>query len=109
MGSKYSEIFIVENEVPECDAKIVKKINIGKDKENVKSIEAEFTIGYKLGSKCPYLVKATEFNMDDNYCYLVMEYCEGGDLRDLLKKKKKIYYKCLIFFFYLIYIFFFFI
>jgi serine/threonine protein kinase len=37
----------------------------------------------------PYLVKILDAFEETNYQYIVMEYCENGNLRDFLKRREK--------------------
>jgi serine/threonine-protein kinase ULK/ATG1 len=37
-----------------------------------------------------HIVKLEEFEWDSNYIFLIMEYCNGGDLSNFIKSKKKL-------------------
>jgi serine/threonine protein kinase len=43
----------------------------------------------KLGSISPYLVNYKDFIIDGTSLFIVMEYCEKGDLRQLIDMLKK--------------------
>jgi serine/threonine protein kinase len=57
---------------------------------NMKNLEAEISIGIKLGKCCKFLVQIFEFFFEGEYCCLVMELCSGGDLQQILDNKKKL-------------------
>jgi serine/threonine protein kinase len=65
------------------------------EKEQIRSLESELRILISLKHK--NLMKIMEWFILDNYFYVVMEYCSGGNLEKILKKQKKIpqqvYYK----------------
>jgi serine/threonine protein kinase len=67
--------------------------------EVVRKVQQEFATGKKLGSESPFLVKMEKFIIEGDYCLLIMEFCSGGDLGELLKSKKK--FSPNVFFFYL--------
>jgi serine/threonine protein kinase len=70
-------------------------------KNDMKMIEREFTTGHSLSALTPFLVKLSEFHIDEKYCYLVMEFCSGGDLQKIFNEKNKlpknVYYIYVIF------------
>jgi serine/threonine protein kinase len=98
----FGEVYCVEHLLSKkmMAMKII-KICFG-SKNDIKMIEREFTTGFHLGILSPFLVKLSEFYVDEKYCYLVMEFCSGGDLQNIFDKKnklsKKVYYKYIIFF-----------
>jgi serine/threonine protein kinase len=59
-------------------------------KEVVDMVQKEFIIGKKLGSQNPFLVKIEKCIIEEDYCLLIMEFCSGGDLGELLKSKGKL-------------------
>ena len=63
--------------------KIIKKIRV-ENYSNETSVLNELNILKKLDHQ--NIVKIFEFYSDSNYYYLVMEYCSGGDLFDLMQK-----------------------
>jgi serine/threonine protein kinase len=55
-----------------------------------KVIEAEISIGIKLGRLSKYLIQLTEFFIEGKYYCLIMEFCSGGDLQKIFDKKEQI-------------------
>ena len=89
-----------ENDLKEY---VLKKIPlIGLDNKEIKSLENEAKFLSQLNSK--YIVKYIDSFHEDKNLYIIMEYCNQGDLEYFLKEQKKkslIYLKKLygIFFF----------
>jgi serine/threonine protein kinase len=50
--------------------------------QNIKTMKSELQIGKDLGSQCEYLVKTESFFIEKGSCFLIMEYCSGGDLEE---------------------------
>jgi serine/threonine protein kinase len=51
-------------------------------------MKKEFEIGKKL-KDCLYLLKMHDFFLTKGICYLVMEFCDGGDLQKYFSSGKK--------------------
>jgi serine/threonine protein kinase len=86
-------IFIVEKQLTK-ELFVMKMINIGIEGTEVrnrarKEIAAEINIGLTFGQGCPFLVHYLEVFYHENFCCLIMEYCELGDLQEELDSKKK--------------------
>jgi serine/threonine protein kinase len=69
-------------------------INIGQEgseeqKKAQKEIAAEINIGMTVGRNCPFLVRYLETFYHKNFCCLIMEYCELGDLQKELDSGKQ--------------------
>jgi serine/threonine protein kinase len=86
---------------------VMKMINIGQEgtemqKKAQKEIAAEINIGLTLGQKCLFLVRYLEMFYHENFCCLIMEYCELGDLQQELDSGKQyeepVCYFCLFYF-----------
>jgi serine/threonine protein kinase len=86
---------------------VMKMINIGEEgseerKKAQKEITAEVNIGLTLGQECPFLVRYLEMFYHENFCCLIMEYCELGDLQKELDSRKEyeepVSYFCLFYF-----------
>jgi serine/threonine protein kinase len=99
------DVFKVEKQSTK-EMMAIKVIWLGKEgsneyNTNMKNIESEISIGIKLGHHCKYLVKLIEFFIEGEYCCLVMELCNGGNLQEILDSKKKLTetVKFLIFFY----------
>jgi serine/threonine protein kinase len=58
--------------------------------EVVGNVQKEFITCKKLGSQSPFLVKVEKCIIEEDYCLLIMEFCGGGDLEELLKSKGKL-------------------
>ncbi|KCZ80117.1 PLK protein kinase [Anncaliia algerae PRA339] len=71
------------------DTVALKVVKLGelKSKKVREKLETEIQIHLKLNH--PNIVKMYRSFRDDNFAYLVLEYCESGSLDVLLKKKKK--------------------
>ena len=63
----------------------IKTINIKQN--NKQDIEKEINILKIFNSE--YIVKYFDSFSDDNYCYIVMEYCDDSDLSKLIKEHKE--------------------
>ena len=57
--------------------------------KNLDKFEREIQILIK--SDHPNIIKLFEYFIDEDNYYLITEYCNGGDLFDLIKKKTKIF------------------
>jgi serine/threonine protein kinase len=73
---------------------VMKMINIGQEgtelrKKSQKEIAAEINIGLTLRRECAFLVGYLEMFYHENFCCLIMEYCELGDLEQELDSGKR--------------------
>jgi hypothetical protein len=73
---------------------VMKMINIGEEGTEVrkkvqKEITSEINIGLTLGQECPFLVRYLEMFYYKNFCCLIIEYCELGDLQKELDSGKQ--------------------
>jgi serine/threonine protein kinase len=73
---------------------VMKMINIGREgtevwKKAQKEIAAEINVGLILGQECLFLVQYLEVFYYENFCCLVMEHCELGDLQKELDSGKQ--------------------
>jgi serine/threonine protein kinase len=109
-GRNFRIVYKVEGEKKE-DFFIMKVMILGKTgnidyTRNIKTMHSEFQIGIDLGSQCEYLVKAVSFFKEKESCFLIMEYCSGGNLEEQFIKQSKIPKSVyLIYYFYLFKIF----
>jgi serine/threonine protein kinase len=90
----FGEVFKVTKQSTK-ETLALKSIKLGRKgtetyKKNKKAMEAEIEIGIKLGRSSPFLVELKEILIEKEYCFLIMEYCNGGDLEQLLNKINKI-------------------
>jgi serine/threonine protein kinase len=88
---------------------VMKMINVGQEgseerKKAQKEIAAEINIGMTLGQDCPFLVRYLETFYHKNFCCLILEYCEFGDLQKELDSGKQ-YEEPVFFFFFYFYLF----
>jgi serine/threonine protein kinase len=86
-------IYVVEKEATK-ELFVMKMINIGQEnsEERIKArkeIAAEINIGLTLGQESPFLVRYLETFYHENFCCLIMEYCELGDLQKELDSGKQ--------------------
>jgi NIMA (never in mitosis gene a)-related kinase len=86
-------IYVVEKQSTK-ERFVMKMINIGQEdseerKKAQKEIAAEINIGMTLGKDCPFLVRYLETFYHKNFCCLIMEYCELGDLQKELDSGKQ--------------------
>jgi serine/threonine protein kinase len=86
-------VFLVEKELTK-ELFVMKMINIGQEnseeRKNVqKEIAAEINIGLTLGRECPFLVRYLEMLSYENFCCLIMEYCELENLQQELDSGKQ--------------------
>jgi serine/threonine protein kinase len=86
-------VFVVEKESTK-ELFVMKMINIGSEgtevrKKAQKEINAEINIGLTLGRDCPFLVRYLEMFYYKNFCCLIIEYCELGDLQQELDSGKQ--------------------
>jgi NIMA (never in mitosis gene a)-related kinase len=73
---------------------IMKMINIGQEetemrKKTQKEIEAKINIGLTVGQESSFLVQYLEMFYYKNFCCLIIEYCELGDLQKELDAQKQ--------------------
>jgi serine/threonine protein kinase len=57
--------------------------------EAARSLDAELRAGIPLGGKSRSLVPIVEYFVEDGCCFLIMEYCSGGDLQKIFMENKK--------------------
>jgi serine/threonine protein kinase len=86
-------IFLVEKQSTK-ELFVLKMINIGQEGSEVrkkaqKEIAAEINIGLTLGQECPFLVRYLETFYHNHFFYLIIEYCELGDLQQELDSGKQ--------------------
>ena len=75
----------LDTEIDEVVA--IKVINKTKFKDSLlKRLQKEIILLSKLNH--PNIAKLKQFIQDDNYFYLILEYCSGGDLYHLIKRNK---------------------
>jgi hypothetical protein len=103
-------VYVVEKESTK-EQFVMKMINIGQEgseerKKAQKDIAAEINIGITLGRECPFLVRYLETFYHENFCCLIIEYCELGDLQQELDSKKQydepVFHSHIFFLFFLI-------
>lgn len=63
----------------------VKEINISIHKKNIERFREEIFLMNKFNHQ--NILKLYETIEDDNYIYLILEYCENGDLKNFLNKR----------------------
>lgn len=63
----------------------VKEINISIHKKNIERFREEIFLMNKFNHQ--NILKLYETIEDDNYIYLILEYCENGDLKNFLSKR----------------------
>ena len=63
----------------------VKEINISIHKKNIERFREEIFLMNKFDHQ--NILKLYETIEDDNYIYLILEYCENGDLKNFLNKR----------------------
>jgi serine/threonine protein kinase len=86
-------VFVVEKQSNK-ELFVMKMINIGQEgmeKRKIvqKEITSEINIGLTLAEGCPFLVRYFEMFYYENFCCLIMEYCELGDLQQELDSGKQ--------------------
>jgi NIMA (never in mitosis gene a)-related kinase len=86
-------IFVVEKESTK-ELFVMKMINIGEEGSEERNkaqrqVVAEINIGLTLGQECPFLVRYLEMFYHENFCCLIMEYCELGDVQKELNSGKQ--------------------
>jgi hypothetical protein len=86
-------VFVVEKQSTK-ELFVMKMINIGQEgteagKKAQKEIASEINIGLTLGQQCPFLVRYLEMFHYENFCCLIIEYCELGDLQQELDSGKQ--------------------
>jgi serine/threonine protein kinase len=57
--------------------------------EGARSLDAELRDGIPLGGKSRFLVLIVEYFVENGCCFLIMEYCSGGDLQKIFMKNKE--------------------
>lgn len=83
-GSAHGKVYKVQHKVTNV-IRALKVISIdNKSVGGLKSMEGELIIGMKFGSSCVFLVNYEQVTVLGEECYVVMEYCSGGDLRQLI-------------------------
>jgi serine/threonine protein kinase len=92
-GKSLNSVFLVERQSIK-EQFVMKMISIGPEgtetrKRAEREIAAEIKIGLILGQECQFLVRYLEMFYHENYCCLVMEYCELGDLQQELDSGKQ--------------------
>jgi NIMA (never in mitosis gene a)-related kinase len=102
-------VYVVEKQLTK-ELFVMKMINIGPEnseerKNAQKEIGAEISIGMILGQDCPFLVQYLEIFYHKNFCCLIMEHCELGDVQKELNSGKQYEESVSFFFFILIYFF----
>jgi serine/threonine protein kinase len=68
----------------------VKKIRIGDVKSKIarRLLECEVTILRRLNH--PHIIKCLDIHFSVNNCYIITEFCGGGNLDSLLKREKNL-------------------
>jgi serine/threonine protein kinase len=92
-GGASSNVYVVED--ANGNDFVMKVIDLGpitspSYNEDAEKVHKEFMTGKKLGSTSPFLVKIEKCIIEEDYCFLIMENCSGGDLEELLKSKGKL-------------------
>lgn len=83
----YGKVFLAES-VTDANFKVaIKAITKKKIASELKAILSEIEIIKTLDH--PNIVKYYETYQNNEFLYIVMEYCPGGDLFDLITKKSK--------------------
>lgn len=79
----FGDVFLVEHEGKEYALKVISRSKIdGKDNEHLADyLEGEVECMKVMQGK--YIVQLFEFIKDDDYYYMLLEYCNGGDLLNL--------------------------
>jgi serine/threonine protein kinase len=80
---KGKNVFVVTKCSSEKDLKYVMKVLFGG------TMNDEIKIGMTVGKQCPYLVSifdALRNDGDDDELFLIMEFCDGGDLSTRIEK-----------------------
>jgi serine/threonine-protein kinase ULK/ATG1 len=72
----------------------IKRIKL-EHSDEIKSAEREIDLFKILKEEDKHLVKLVEGFPDGHYYFLVMEYCSGGDISNLLRQKGKLSSKVL--------------
>lgn len=70
------------------DLVAVKVLNV-KDPASRKSLESEIRIGMKLGKNSPFLLQYKDVVEKGDDFWLVMEYCEKGDISEEIQERAK--------------------
>lgn len=87
MGAgSFGKVFLSESIADSSFKVAIKVLNKAKLKDNLEAIKEEVRILTKLDH--PNIVKYYETYDDAKYMYLVMEYCNGGELFDKIAKQK---------------------
>jgi serine/threonine protein kinase len=99
-GGSYGNVYEVENSTGKIFAmKIIEFSSEKKENtEHLKSAKREISIK-ELSSKSKYLVEIFEYFVENNCYYLIMEFCNNGDLNKFLRDKKKLSLKVFLYFF----------
>jgi serine/threonine protein kinase len=88
----FGEVWLVYDKKDDSD-KAMKKIYVGSAeveefKQRMKYVRSELAVGLDLSQKSENLIKLYDHFFENDYCYFVMEYCEGGDLQKIFNLKK---------------------
>ena len=80
----YSNVYkAYHNDLPQVFA--LKEINISVHRKNIDRFREEIFLMNKL--EHPNILKLCDTIENDNYIYLILEYCDNGDLKHFLKKR----------------------
>jgi serine/threonine protein kinase len=85
-------VFLVEK-LSSKELFVLKMIDVGDEgsdcrKESIKNAAAEINIGMSIGQESIFLVHYLEMFYHKNFCCLILEYCENGDLQNEIDLKK---------------------
>jgi serine/threonine protein kinase len=58
--------------------------------QTLKALHSKLRITMVLAKKIPFLLKVVEYFIDGGYCFLVMEYCSGGNLNKVLEQNRQL-------------------
>jgi serine/threonine protein kinase len=91
-AGRLGKVYSVES--PRFPKKIALKIidiNESLNKEQtLKILDSELRVAMVLAEKSPFLLKVVEYFIDGGYCFLVMEYCSGGNLNKVLEQNRQL-------------------
>ena len=88
----FSKVFLIKHNITgaiRAMKKIKKSVNYNKRKSNEAEVINEVGILIKMDH--PNIVKLFEFYQNENYYFLIMEYCCGGELFYKITEKNKIF------------------
>jgi serine/threonine protein kinase len=89
-GEVYSVEHLTTKEIMAMKAIKIPRKSKGEYDNSVKVMEREFSTGMRLGPLSPFLLKLSNFYVDERYFYIVMEFCSGGDLQKIFNNKNKL-------------------